>query len=83
MSGRDSDHQLLNDVNRRPVQRLVVVRGPVRKDDARDAFAAYVRDHGDYQLRVAVLLTGDWHAAKDLVQSSLVKLYRPPRMFTP
>jgi RNA polymerase sigma-70 factor (sigma-E family) len=25
---------------------------------------------------VAVLLTGDWHAAEDLVQASLVKLYR-------
>jgi DNA-directed RNA polymerase specialized sigma24 family protein len=23
-----------------------------------------------------VLLTGDWHAAEDLVQASLVKLYR-------
>ena len=39
-------------------------------------FAAYVRDRGAHHLRVAVLLTGDWHAAEDLVQASLVKLYR-------
>jgi hypothetical protein len=32
---------------------------------------------------VAVLLTGDWHAAEDLVQASLVKLYRAwPRLDT-
>jgi Sigma-70 region 2 len=46
-------------------------------------FAAYVRERGDHQLRVAVLLTGDWHAAEDLVQASLVKLYRAwPRLDT-
>jgi RNA polymerase sigma-70 factor (sigma-E family) len=46
-------------------------------------FAAYVRDRGDHHLRVAVLLTGDWHAAEDLVQASLVKLYRVwPRLDT-
>ena len=43
----------------------------------------YVRRRGDHQLRVAVLLTGDWHAAEDLVQASLVKLYRAwPRLDT-
>ena len=41
-----------------------------------ERFAAYVRDRGGHHLRVAVLLTGDWHAAEDLVQESLVKLYR-------
>jgi RNA polymerase sigma-70 factor (sigma-E family) len=41
-----------------------------------DSFAAFVRDHGERHLRVAVLLTGDWHAAEDLVQASLIKLYR-------
>jgi RNA polymerase sigma-70 factor (sigma-E family) len=41
-----------------------------------ERFAAYVRDRGEHHLRVAVLLTGDWHAAEDLVQTSLVKLYR-------
>jgi RNA polymerase sigma-70 factor (sigma-E family) len=41
-----------------------------------ERFAAYVRERGDRQLRVAVLLTGDWHVAEDLVQASLVKLYR-------
>jgi RNA polymerase sigma-70 factor (sigma-E family) len=48
-----------------------------------ERFAAYVRDRGDRLLRVAVLLTGDWHAAEDLVQASLVKLYRAwPRLDT-
>jgi len=47
-----------------------------RQHDARDEqFAAYVRDRGEYLLRVAVLLTADWHAAQDLVQASLAKLY--------
>ena len=48
-----------------------------------EGFAAYVRARGDHLLRVAVLLTGDWHAAEDLVQASLVKLYRAwPRLDT-
>jgi RNA polymerase sigma-70 factor (sigma-E family) len=48
-----------------------------------DRFAAYVRERGEHHLRVAVLLTGDWHAAEDLVQASLVKLYRVwPRLDT-
>jgi RNA polymerase sigma-70 factor (sigma-E family) len=48
-----------------------------------ERFAAYVRDRGEHHLRVAVLLTGDWHAAEDLVQASLVKLYRAwPRLDT-
>ena len=41
-----------------------------------ERFVAYVRERGDRQLRVAVLLAGDWHAAEDLVQVSLLKLYR-------
>jgi RNA polymerase sigma-70 factor (sigma-E family) len=41
-----------------------------------------VRARGEHLL-VAVLLTGDWHAAEDLVQSSLVKLYPAwPRLDT-
>src|ERR1035438_2025934 len=44
--------------------------------DIDERFAAYVRDHGEHHLRVAVLLTGDWHAAEDLVQASMVRLYR-------
>jgi Sigma-70 region 2 len=48
-----------------------------------ERFAAYVRDRGEHQLRVAVLLTGDWPTAEDLVQASLVKLYRAwPRLDT-
>lgn len=38
-------------------------------------FAEFVRHRGDHHLRTAVLLTGDWHAAEDLVQASLGKLY--------
>ena len=51
--------------------------------DAGEGFADFVRERGDHHLRVAVLLTGDWHAAEDLVQASLVKLYRVwPRLDT-
>jgi RNA polymerase sigma-70 factor (sigma-E family) len=41
-----------------------------------ESFTSFVRASGERHLRVAVLLTGDWHAAEDLVQASLVKLYR-------
>jgi RNA polymerase sigma-70 factor (sigma-E family) len=44
--------------------------------DIDERFAAYVRDRGEHHLRAAKLLTGDWHAAEDLVQASLAKLYR-------
>jgi RNA polymerase sigma-70 factor (sigma-E family) len=50
-------------------------------EEPAESFAAFVREHGERHLRVAVLLTGDWHAAEDLVQASLIKLYRVwPRM---
>ncbi|MEO3868729.1 SigE family RNA polymerase sigma factor [Nonomuraea sp. B12E4] len=46
-------------------------------------FADFVRRRGDHHLKTAVLLTGDWHAAEDLVQSCLGKLYRVwPRLDT-
>ena len=49
--------------------------------DIDERFAAYVHERGGHHLRAAVLLTGDWHAAEDLVQESLVKLYRAwPRL---
>ena len=52
-------------------------------DHADAEFAAFVRRRGDHHLRTAVLLTGDWHAAEDLVQTCLVKLYRAwPRLDT-
>ena len=52
-------------------------------DEIDERFAAFVRAHGERHLRMAVLLTGDWHAAEDLVQASLVKLYRAwPRLDT-
>jgi RNA polymerase sigma-70 factor (sigma-E family) len=57
----------------------------MRRDtgDLDERFTAFVRGHGDRHLRVAVLLTGDWPAAEDLVQASLVKLYRAwPRLDT-
>ena len=53
------------------------------RDGIDERFAAYVRERGQHHLRVAVLLTGDWHAAEDLVQASLIKLYRAwPRLNT-
>jgi len=52
-------------------------------DDLERRFDAFVRGHGERHLRLAVLLTGDWHAAEDLVQASLVKLYQAwPRLDT-
>jgi RNA polymerase sigma-70 factor (sigma-E family) len=52
-------------------------------DEIDERFAAFVRDHGERHLRLAVLLTGDWHAAEDLVQASLVKLHQAwPRLET-
>jgi RNA polymerase sigma-70 factor (sigma-E family) len=39
-------------------------------------FVEFVRHRGDHHLKTAVLLTGDWHTAEDLVQSCLGKLYR-------
>jgi RNA polymerase sigma-70 factor (sigma-E family) len=39
-------------------------------------FVAFVRRRGAHHLRTAVLLTGDWHAAEDLMQTCLAKLYR-------
>ena len=41
-----------------------------------ERIAAYLRYRGEHHLRAAVLLTSDWHAAEDLVQESLFKLYR-------
>jgi RNA polymerase sigma-70 factor (sigma-E family) len=48
-----------------------------RSTEGLDAeFAAFVHRRARHHLRTAVLLTGDWHAAEDLVQTCLVKLYR-------
>jgi RNA polymerase sigma-70 factor (sigma-E family) len=49
---------------------------PGGSEELEQSFAAFVRDRGERHLRVAVLLTGDWHAAEDLVQASLIKLYQ-------
>jgi DNA-directed RNA polymerase specialized sigma24 family protein len=40
------------------------------------AFVAFARRRGPHHLRTAVLLTGDWHTAEDLMQTCLAKLYR-------
>ncbi|MDH2430880.1 SigE family RNA polymerase sigma factor [Sphaerisporangium sp. TRM90804] len=46
-------------------------------------FADFVRHRGEHHLRTAVLLTGNWHTAEDLMQSCLGKLYRAwPRLDT-
>lgn len=42
----------------------------------REAFDAYVHDRWEPLLRTAALLTGDAHAAEDLVQESLVRAAR-------
>ena len=41
-----------------------------------DGFTEFVRTRGEHHLRVAALLTGDWHSGEDLAQASLAKLYR-------
>ena len=40
-----------------------------------DSFADFVRDRSPELLRSAWLLTGDWHAAHDLVQTALEKCW--------
>jgi RNA polymerase sigma-70 factor (sigma-E family) len=41
-----------------------------------ERFTAFVRSRGQHHIRMATLLTGDPAAAEDLVQASLLKLYR-------
>jgi RNA polymerase sigma-70 factor (sigma-E family) len=48
-------------------------RGP---EDLDERFTAFVRSRGEYHLRMATMLTGSPDAAEDLVQASLLKLYR-------
>ncbi|RIQ18409.1 SigE family RNA polymerase sigma factor [Jiangella rhizosphaerae] len=48
-----------------------------------DEFVAYVDARRPYLRRVAYLVCGDWHAAEDLVQTALIKLYAAwPRIHT-
>jgi RNA polymerase sigma-70 factor (sigma-E family) len=57
----------------------------MRRDDdtLEDSFVDFVRTRSDHHRRVAVLLAGEWHAGQDLLQASLVKLYRAwPRIDT-
>lgn len=41
----------------------------------REGFEAFVAARRDSLLRLGWLLTGDWHAAEDLVQTALVRCY--------
>jgi DNA-directed RNA polymerase specialized sigma24 family protein len=41
-----------------------------------ERFTAFVRSRGEHHLRMATLLTGSPDTAEDLVQASLLKLYR-------
>jgi RNA polymerase sigma-70 factor (sigma-E family) len=48
-----------------------------------ERFTAFVRSRSEHHLRMATLLTGSPDAAEDLVQASLLKLYRAwPRIDT-
>jgi RNA polymerase sigma-70 factor (sigma-E family) len=52
-------------------------RAKARQAEGLDSgFVAFARRRGPHHLRTAVLLTGDWHTAEDLVQTCLAKLYR-------
>src|SRR5262245_46875459 len=52
-------------------------RAQARHGEGLDSgFVAFARRRGPHHLRTAVLLTGDWHTAEDLVQTCLVKLYQ-------
>ncbi|HEX4090904.1 MAG TPA: SigE family RNA polymerase sigma factor [Trebonia sp.] len=51
------------------------------RPDLEESFASFVRRRGDHHLRVAMLLTGSAAEAEDLVQASLIRLYRAwPRL---
>jgi RNA polymerase sigma-70 factor (sigma-E family) len=52
--------------------------------DLEESFESFVRARGGHFLRVAVLLTGSTAEAEDLLQASLVRLYRAwPRLNDP
>ncbi|WP_240477188.1 SigE family RNA polymerase sigma factor [Jiangella muralis] len=54
-----------------------------RRHARADEFVAYVDARRGYLRRVAYLVCGDWHAAEDLVQTALIKLYAAwPRIHT-
>ena len=51
------------------------------RPDLEESFATFVRTRGEHHLRVAALLTGSAAEAEDLVQTSLMRLYRAwPRL---
>ncbi|TDC52245.1 SigE family RNA polymerase sigma factor [Jiangella ureilytica] len=54
-----------------------------RRQARADEFVTYVDARRSYLRRVAYLVCGDWHAAEDLVQTALIKLYAAwPRIHT-
>lgn len=55
----------------------------MHRDDRAAQFVAYVDARRGYLRRMAYLICGDWHAADDLVQTALIKLYAAwPRIRT-
>jgi RNA polymerase sigma-70 factor (sigma-E family) len=54
------------------------------KSEDEERFVSFVRERGEHHLRVAVLLTGSPTEAEDLLQASLIRLYRAwPRLDVP
>ncbi len=49
---------------------------------AQEAFEAQIAPHVDHMYRLAVRFTGSSHAAEDLVQDVLIKVYRMRKQFT-
>jgi DNA-directed RNA polymerase specialized sigma24 family protein len=43
-------------------------------DETDESFDAFVLERGERHLRVAVLITGDWHAAEDLPEAEVASL---------
>src|SRR5262252_5807684 len=76
-AGRSAACQVIAVAERRAQMRR---RGAEQVDEP---FTAFVRSRGEHHLRMATLLTGDPDAAQDLVQASLLELYRAwPRIDT-
>jgi RNA polymerase sigma-70 factor (sigma-E family) len=50
-------------------------RGPMRQSDE-ESFRRFAVEHAARLRRSAYLYCGDWHLAEDLMQSTLIKIYR-------
>jgi RNA polymerase sigma-70 factor (sigma-E family) len=71
-SGRDDDEMLARDTHPPSGRQACWWVGGVM--DAEESFRAYVAARLAGLSRVAFVLTGDWHAAEDLVQVTLVRV---------